>query len=144
MPEDEVKELTAKESDKVTMEIVDWVEPKARITVWWEIIAYLVLTIAEILVSVTGLELAFVAAPQQMKSFVTACWLAVVFLANLLINAPITQAYPTMDPGNYFAMLGGAMAVMVIVFIPIAMRFNRAMEQAKAENDAKEANTEMT
>ena len=55
-----------------------------------------------------------------MKSFVTACWLAVVFLANLLINAPITRLYPLMAPGVYFAMLAGAMVVVVVVFQPIA------------------------
>jgi hypothetical protein len=94
---------------------------------------------------VTGLELAFVAAPQTMKSFVTACWLAVVFLANLLINAPITQLYPIMAPGIYFAMLAGAMAVVVVVFQPIAARFNRAMVTAKAaeeEAKAREGGTE--
>ena len=62
-----------------------------------------------------------------MKSFVTACWLAVVFLANLLINAPITRLYPVMAPGVYFAMLAAAMVVVVVVFQPIAARFNRGM-----------------
>ncbi|CAN5291762.1 hypothetical protein BH11PLA2_BH11PLA2_50060 [soil metagenome] len=128
---DDVAKLTAKDADKVTMEIVEWVPPKDRITVWWMIAAFLVITIAEILISVTGLELAFVAAPPNMKSFVTACWLAVVFLANFLINAPITRLYPTMHPGTYFAMLGAAMAVIVVIFIPIAIRFNKAMEQTK-------------
>jgi len=81
---------------------------------------------------VTGLELAFVAAPPSMKSFVTACWLAVVFLANLLINAPITQLYPLMEPGIYFAMLAGAMGVVTLVFVPIAARFNRGMAETQA------------
>ena len=100
------------------MEVIDWVKPAERVTVWWQVLAYLIITVAEILISVTGLELAFVAAPQSMKSFVTACWLAVVFLANLLINAPITQLYPLMEPGVYFAMLAGAMAVVTVVFVP--------------------------
>jgi POT family proton-dependent oligopeptide transporter len=109
------------------------------------VFAYLIITVAEILISVTGLELAFVAAPQSMKSFVTACWLAVVFLANLLINAPITQLYPLMPPGIYFAVLAGAMVVVLVVFQPIALRFNRAMATAKAaeqEAKAREGNTE--
>jgi len=113
------------DATKATIESVDWVKPAERVTVWWQVFAYLILTIAEILVSITGLELAFVAAPASMKSFVTACWLAVVFLANLLINAPITQLYPLMKPDVYFAMLGCAMAVIVLVYIPIAKRFNK-------------------
>lgn len=133
------------DATKATLEKVDWVEPSQRVTVWWQVFAYLIITVAEILISVTGLELAFVAAPQSMKSFVTACWLAVVFLANFLINAPITQLYPIMAPGVYFAMLAAAMLVVVVVFQPIAARFNRAMTEAKAaeqEAKAREGNTE--
>ena len=115
-----------------TLEVVDWVPPADRVTVWWQVLAFLIITVAEILVSVTGLELAFVAAPASMKSFVTACWLAVVFLANLLINAPITQLYPKLAPGVYFAGLAGAMAVVTLVFLPIAARFNRAVAPTPA------------
>src|SRR5205807_1533907 len=90
------------EPAKATLETVDWVKPTERVTVWWQVLAFLIITVAEILISITGLQLAFEAAPESMKSFVTACWLAVVFLANLLINAPITRLYPTMEPGIYF------------------------------------------
>lgn len=123
----------SKEAARITVETIDWVRPEGRVTVWWQVLAYLILTVAEILISVTGLELAFVAAPQSMKSFVTACWLAVVFLANLLINAPITRLYPLMNPGEYFAMLGVAMIVVLGVFIPVSANFNRAMEAAKTQ-----------
>jgi hypothetical protein len=121
---------------KVIVEPIGWVKPNERVTVWWQVLAFLIITVAEILISVTGLELAFVAAPKSMKSFVTACWLAVVFLANLLINAPITQLYNSMTPAVYFAMLAGAMAAVVIVFIPVAAQFNRSMERMKAAEDA--------
>ncbi len=142
-PVEAVAEIEPNVKDLVSLAVVPWVKPQERITVWWQIFAYLILTIAEILISVTGLELAFVAAPQSMKSFVTACWLAVVFLANLLINAPITQLYPEMEPGDYFGMLAGAMLVSLFVFIPVAQKFNRAMEVSKAEDDAKEAGTKV-
>ena len=121
-----------KEPLKASLEVIDWVKPSDRITVWWQVLAYLILTIAEILISVTGLELAFVAAPPSMKSFVTACWLSVVFLANLLINAPITQLYPLMNPGIYFAMLAVLMLVVTFVFLPVAKKFNRTQASQAA------------
>ncbi|WP_246173714.1 peptide MFS transporter [Limnoglobus roseus] len=127
---DELKDVKS-DAAKAAVEEIDWVKPAERVTVWWQVFAYLILTVAEILVSITGLELAFVAAPPTMKSFVTACWLAVVFLANLLINAPITRLYPTMSPGVYFAMLGGAMLLILTIYAPIAGRFNRLMAEAK-------------
>ena len=119
-----------KEPPKVTLENVDWVKPAERVTVWWQVLAFLILTMAEILISVTGLELAFVAAPPTMKSFVTACWLVTVGMANFFINAPITRLYPHVTPGVYFAMLAGALMVVTVAFIPMAARFNRGMAAA--------------
>lgn len=133
------------EPAKATLEVVDWVKPAERVTAWWQILAFFVLTLGEILISVTGLELAFVAAPPTMKSFVTACWLVTVGLANLLINAPITRLYPHMEPGPYFLMLAGAVVVVVVMFVPLAARFNRGMlaaKQAEAAAKAAEGNSE--
>jgi len=116
-----------------------YVRPENKVSIWWQMIAYLVITVAEILVSVTGLELAFVAAPKSMKSFVTSLWLLTVFLGNLLINAPIARLYPTMNPGTYFLMFSAMMVAVVIIFIPVAKRFNRivaeevALERAMTE-----------
>jgi hypothetical protein len=67
-----------------------------------------------------------------MKSFVTACWLCVVFLANLLINAPVTQLYTRMPPAIYFAMLAAVMAAILVVYIPIAKRFDQMMAKKEA------------
>src|SRR5688500_19379618 len=63
----------------------------AKVSVLWQAGAYLLLTMAEICISVVGLELAFAAAPKNMKSFVTACWLLCVALGNLFFFAPITS-----------------------------------------------------
>lgn len=129
---DALAKVEKEKAARATMEVIDWTKPAERVSVWWQVLAFLIITIAEVLISITGLELAFVAAPPTMKSFVTACWLAIVFLANLLINAPITQLYPMMTPGAYFAMLAGSMVVVVIVFLPIAAKFNRGMAQQAA------------
>ena len=112
------------------LEVIDWVKPSERVTVWWQVLAFFIITVAEILVSVTGLELAFRAAPQSMKSFVTGCFLAVVGVANLFINAPFTQLYPKLPPATYFAVLAGAVGLVIVAFIPIASKFNRMMADA--------------
>ena len=92
-------------------------------TVWWMFLAFLVITVAEILISVTGLELAFVVAPQSMKGFVTGCWLVTVAIANFFINAPIAGIYPLMNPGNYFLMLAGFGLLVAVLFLPVSRRF---------------------
>ena len=133
----EVREAAAKATKPATatVEAVDWVKPAERVTVWWQILAFLVITVAEILVSITGLELAFVAAPQSMKSFVTGLWLLTVGIANLAINAPITRLYTKMPPYSYFAMLGGGMLAVTVIYVFIAARFNRTMEAVRAAEE---------
>lgn len=120
-----------------------------RISILWQAFAFLALTVAEILISVTGLELAFTAAPKSMKSFVTGLWLVTVGLANLFINTPVSQMYPDDKPGSfsvfgqklfdlpkfqtagdYFAFLTGTMLVVTAAFVVVARRFNRAQAAA--------------
>ncbi len=109
-----------------------FIEPDRRVTVWWQVLAYLVITMAEVLISVTGLELAYAAAPKSMTGFVTACWLVTVGMGDLVINAPITRLYPVMQPTAYFGMLGGALLVVTVAFFFVAVQFNRAVAAAEA------------
>jgi POT family proton-dependent oligopeptide transporter len=99
--------------------------PESKVSVLWEIAAYVVITVAEICISVVGLELAFTAAPKNMKSFVTACWLVTVFIGNLL-NLLIARLYGMMNPGAYFALLTVLLLVVTVSFWGVARRFNRA------------------
>jgi len=109
-----------------------FVEPSKKASAWWQVLAYLVLTIAEILISVTGLELAFVVAPQSMKSFITAVWLAVVGIANFAVNTPLAYPYRVLSPTAFFGLQIGIMAAVILSFYFIARRFNRAQAEAMA------------
>lgn len=106
----------------------EYVTPAERVTIWWQILAYIVITVAEILISVTGLELAFIVAPQSMKSFVTACWLFTVGCANLFVNVPFAEIYPLVSPGIYFAILTFSMVIVVALFLGVAKKFNASLE----------------
>jgi dipeptide/tripeptide permease len=106
--------------------------PQSKVTVLWEILAYIIITVAEICISVSGLELAFTAAPKTMKSFVTACWLLTVFFGNIF-NAQITQFYGTIKPGPYFGLLALLMLPVGLAFYFIARRFNRAAASWEVE-----------
>lgn len=68
-------------------------------SIWWQILAYLVLSAAEVLVSITGLEYAYTHSPVSMKSTMSGIWFLVVSLGNLftaLINGYIAE-------GGFFA-----------------------------------------
>jgi POT family proton-dependent oligopeptide transporter len=52
------------------------------VSVWWQILAYVVLTASEVLVSITALEFSYKQAPLRMKSFVMAMFLLTTALGN--------------------------------------------------------------
>jgi POT family proton-dependent oligopeptide transporter len=53
----------------------------------WQLLAYLVLTSAEVMVSITGLEFAYTQAPKVMKSFVMSLFMVSVAAGNLFTGA---------------------------------------------------------
>jgi POT family proton-dependent oligopeptide transporter len=110
----------------VIMTIAGYVaSPTEKISVLWELVAYFLITVAEICISVEGLKLAFTGAPDAMKSFVTGCWLGAVFLGNML-NTQIVRLYEdVLSPGPYFALLAVMMVPVTLVFLWVAQRFNR-------------------
>ncbi len=109
-----------------------WFVPSSnQVSIWWQVLAYLVITVAEVLISVTGLELAYTAAPKSMTGFVTACWLLTVGMANLFINASVTRVYLQMQPMAYFGMLAVVLLVVTGLFFIVARQFNRRAEEAQ-------------
>jgi POT family proton-dependent oligopeptide transporter len=56
-----------------------------RPSVAWQLAPYIALTIAEVLVSVTGLEFAYTQAPREMKGTVQSIWLLTITAGNLVV-----------------------------------------------------------
>ncbi len=53
----------------------------------WQLLAYLLLTSAEVMVSITCLEFSYTQAPRTMKSFVMSLYMAAIALGNLFTSA---------------------------------------------------------
>ena len=103
-----------------------YVPPEHKVTIWWQVLAFFFITVAEILISITGIELAFTAAPKSMKSYVTGLWWTTVGIGDLFFNAPVGRLYPVMhNKGEYFGMLAAMMLVVTVAFVFVARRFNR-------------------
>ena len=56
-------------------------------SICWQLLAYLLLTSAEVMVSITCLEFSYTQAPRTMKSFVMSLYMAAVALGNLFTSA---------------------------------------------------------
>ncbi len=67
--------------------IVAWVEKQIQsghsVSAWWQILAYVVLTAGEVLVSITALEFSYKQAPLRVKSFIMALFLLSTAVGNL-------------------------------------------------------------
>ena len=97
-------------------------------TLWWQIFAYVLLSAAEVLVSITGLEYAYTHSPKSMKSTMTAIWLMVVAFGNVItamINGNISNngfLAPYMKGANFYWYFVGMIAAFVIVFLFVSPR----------------------
>jgi dipeptide/tripeptide permease len=75
-----------------------------RVALMWVIAAYVLLTLGEILLYGTGLELAYAVAPKSMKSFITACFLLTTTLGNF-VNVWLSPLYGSrLTPTTFFAL----------------------------------------
>jgi len=64
-----------------------WIDQGGRPSVFWQALAYLIVTAAEVMVSITALEFAYTQAPRKMKSVIMALFLMSVSLGNYFTMA---------------------------------------------------------
>ncbi|MEI9935578.1 MAG: MFS transporter [Ferruginibacter sp.] len=89
---------------------------------WWQILAYLVLSFGEILVSITGLEYAYTQAPKSMKSTMNAIWLLTVAVGNVFVafmNGNIASGgfFARFTGASYYWLYVGIISAFIIVYI---------------------------
>uniref|UniRef100_UPI00321AF07B POT-type proton-dependent oligopeptide transporter n=1 Tax=Mycolicibacterium poriferae TaxID=39694 RepID=UPI00321AF07B len=67
--------------------IQSWIDAGQRPNIAWQVLAYVLLTAAEILVSIVALEFAYTQAPRTMKSMIMGLFLFAVSLGNIFTAA---------------------------------------------------------
>jgi POT family proton-dependent oligopeptide transporter len=90
----------------------------------WQFLAYIILTAAEVMVSITSLEFAYTQAPRKMKSFIMGVYFLGVSLGNLFTsgvnyfiqNDDGTVKLSTIDYYWFFTVLMGAAAVVFVLY----------------------------
>lgn len=76
----------------------------AKPSIGWQLLAYVILTAGEILISITGLEYAYTQSPPSMKSTISALYLLMVTLGNVLVSV----IQNNIKNGGFFAQFHGA------------------------------------
>ncbi len=109
-----------------------WIEYRIGLgdqpSIAWQALAYLVLTSAEVMVSITGLEFFYTQSPRKMKSLVMSFWLLSVAIGNgftALVNKLILMGGggSALSGAGYYLFFAGTMLLTALVFIPYAKGF---------------------
>lgn len=90
----------------------------------WQILAYIIMTSAELMVSITALEFSYTQAPKKMKSFIMGLYLLSVAVGNQFtvwvnerIKSQKEQGITFLEGANYYWFFTGAMLMTAIVYV---------------------------
>jgi proton-dependent oligopeptide transporter, POT family len=109
----------------ITFCLISWIQTQidahVKLNIGWQILAYILLTVSEILVSITGLEYAFSQAPKAMKSTIMAIFFLTVFAGNYfvsLVNDSIQSHgfFSQFTGASYFWLFTGIMAANTVLY----------------------------
>lgn len=105
-----------------------WIEAGETPTIWWQILAYLLITGAEVMVSITALEFSYTQAPARLKSIIMALFYASVFLGNVFTSAvnfsiETTGLSSSLNGPAYYWFFVQCMAVTTILFVFVALYY---------------------
>ena len=108
----------------LSAQIESWITAGYTPSIGWQLVAYLLITVAEIFVSITCLEFSYTQAPKSIKSLVMAFYLLSVSLGNLFVMA--VNFFIQNDDGtvmlkgaDYYLFFAGAMGVAAVLFIGV-------------------------
>lgn len=90
-----------------------------KIGVLWQVIQYVFLTSAEVMVSITGLEFAYTQAPRTMKSTIMGFWLLCTTFGNVLVAflAPLQKSFSL---SQFFWLFTVLMIIAASIFAVMA------------------------
>jgi solute carrier family 15 oligopeptide transporter 1 len=81
----------------------------------WLLPQYIIITVAEIMFSITGLEFSYSQAPTSMKAVVASAWLLTVAFGNIIVVA-IVQAHFFDEQSKELFLYAGLMFVDMLLF----------------------------
>lgn len=92
------------------------------ISMLWQLPQFFIITLGEVLFSVTGLEFSYSQASPHMKSVLQAIWLMTVFMGNV-IDMLISGSHIVAEPAMEFFIYASMMTIVIGIFIILSMRY---------------------
>ncbi|MEX0938762.1 MAG: POT family MFS transporter [Pirellulales bacterium] len=105
----------------------------------WQVLAFVLITAAEVMISITALEFAYTQAPTTMKSFIMSFYLLSMAVGNAFtagINMVIQtdQGVSRLQGPAYYWFFTGLM-LFTALFFPLFARFYRGMTYIQGEDE---------
>ncbi len=91
------------------------------VNVGWQFPQFIVLTMAEVMVSITGLEFAYTQAPRAMKSTIMSLWLLTITAGNLFTAA--IEFANKFEGASQFYFFAVVMVVLSLLFVFMASKY---------------------
>ncbi|CAG7786494.1 unnamed protein product [Allacma fusca] len=111
------------------------VEPNS-VHMLWLLPQYIIMTVAEVMFSVTGLEFSYSQAPTSMKSVIQAAWLLTVAFGNLIVLIITVGTREINEQWKKFFLFAGLIFVDMFIFIALAYFYKPAKsEEEKMEKE---------
>ncbi|KAJ7520748.1 hypothetical protein O6H91_19G021100 [Diphasiastrum complanatum] len=95
----------------------------SSLSILWQVPQYFLITVGEILFSITGLEFAYSQAPQSMKSLIQSAWLFTVSAGNLLTVIIVAAIGNRLSKANEFFFFAGGCLVAMLLMIWLGSGF---------------------
>ncbi|BBO34880.1 POT family MFS transporter [Lacipirellula parvula] len=102
-----------------------WIDGGGHPHIAWQVLAYIVITAGEVLVSITVLELSYTQAPQKIKSFMMGVFMLVAIAGGNVLTAVVNgkikafeaAGYRFLTGENYYWTFTIAMVATAVVFV---------------------------
>ncbi|CAG9558248.1 unnamed protein product [Danaus chrysippus] len=113
------------------------ITPPNSVHILWLVPQYVVMTMGEVMFSVTGLEFSFTQAPATMKSVLTSVWLLTVAFGNLIVVLIVEGKFLDAQWKEFF-LFAGLMMLDMFIFTSMAFRYKYVEYKSSTEELAVE------
>ncbi|KAK3927862.1 Peptide transporter family 1 [Frankliniella fusca] len=108
--------------------------PANELSLFWQMPQYIIISVAEIMVSVTGNEFSFTQAPNSMKAVVFSAWLITDAFGNaIIIIIESVKIFPRQSDEIF--LFAGLMVFIMLVFIWLAVQYKPVEPPASEEEE---------
>lgn len=94
-----------------------------EVHVMWQGVQYLIMTAAEVMISITGLAFAYTQAPKSMKSTIMSFWLLTVFIGNILTAFVVKVSFFPVGTGNFYMLFAVLIFLAGLLFASLARNY---------------------